>query len=336
MAGLVEYPLQGKRFTCSQENEKKLSKTDRFLVCENFFNKWPDACVRVLPGLLFDHCPIALSVLDLKYGPRPFRMYSSWIGRPGFEESVMKAVEGFTSAEPPDVVLTKKFVCIRKSLKIWQDELQEKENEQINLAVGELERLEEEMEDRDLSEQEDWTLAENRKLIKDIEFRRNGDLKQSSRVRFGDPLPIWPDLLCDNLRQLSEEDKDFLISPFSSSKIKEAVVGCHDGKAPGPDGMNFKLIKAFWSLFEDDFWNLFQQFHNDGAFNNGSSSSFITLVPKIKDPVSLSNFRPINLVGVVSKVVSKALANRMRKVLSKVISDSQSAFIREYLTGGYL
>ncbi|KAJ0955071.1 putative RNA-directed DNA polymerase [Helianthus annuus] len=72
--------------------------------------------------------------------------------------------------------------------------------------------------------------------------------------------------------------------------------------------------------------NIFNRFHEVGCLSRDSSSSFITLVPKIKDPVSLNNFRPINLVGVISKVVSKVIAKRMQKMIGSVISDSHSAF----------
>ncbi|KAJ0532537.1 putative endonuclease/exonuclease/phosphatase [Helianthus annuus] len=67
--GLLEYPTQGRKFTCIRDNGRKLSKLDRFLVCSDFFNKWPSACVRVMPSRLSDHCPIILELVDLKFGP---------------------------------------------------------------------------------------------------------------------------------------------------------------------------------------------------------------------------------------------------------------------------
>ncbi|KAJ0501375.1 putative Endonuclease/exonuclease/phosphatase superfamily [Helianthus annuus] len=70
--GLLEYPMQGRKFTCVKDNGKKLSKLDRFLVSPDFFNKWPSACVRVLQCHLSDHCPIILELVDLIFGPRPF------------------------------------------------------------------------------------------------------------------------------------------------------------------------------------------------------------------------------------------------------------------------
>ncbi|KAJ0554035.1 putative RNA-directed DNA polymerase [Helianthus annuus] len=59
----------------------------------------------------------------------------------------------------------------------------------------------------------------------------------------------------------------------------------------------------------------------------GCGSSFIALIPKVKDPLSLKDYRPISLVGIVNKVISKVLANRLKKVLNSVISSSQSAFL---------
>ena len=56
-------------------------------------------------------------------------------------------------------------------------------------------------------------------------------------------------------------------------------------------------------------------------------SSFITLVPKSEAPIDLTEYRPINLIGVVSKLISKVLANRLKKVMGNIIEDTQSAFI---------
>uniref|UniRef100_A0A251RWC4 Putative reverse transcriptase domain, Reverse transcriptase zinc-binding domain protein n=1 Tax=Helianthus annuus TaxID=4232 RepID=A0A251RWC4_HELAN len=68
-------------------------------------------------------------------------------------------------------------------------------------------------------------------------------------------------------------------------------------------------------------------FHETGVISMGCGSSFIALIPKVKDPLGLNDYRPISLVGIINKVISKLLANRLKKVLNNIISPTQSAFI---------
>ena len=100
------------------------------------------------------------------------------------------------------------------------------------------------------------------------------------------------------------------------------MFGCGSNKAPGPDGFNFKFVKRFWNLLEEDFYNILVDFHRTGVLHSGCGSAFITLIPKVRTPVGLADYRPITLIGMVSKVISKVLANRLKKVMGQVISDS--------------
>lgn len=138
-----------------------------------------------------------------------------------------------------------------------------------------------------------------------------------------------PTLPCTGIKRLSAECSEALVAAFSKEEIHDAVFECGSDRAPGPDGFNFSFIKAFWSLLETDFIKLMDYFFDSGKIDKSCSAAYITLIPKSKNPVGLYDYRPITLIGTISKVVSKVLANRIKKVLNSVIADTQSAFLRD-------
>ena len=63
-------------------------------------------------------------------------------------------------------------------------------------------------------------------------------------------------------------------------------------------------------------------------FEKSLNASFLALIPKKVDAVEIKDFRPINLVGGIYKIISKVLANHLRRVANGLISDSQNAFVK--------
>lgn len=51
------------------------------------------------------------------------------------------------------------------------------------------------------------------------------------------------------------------------------------------------------------------------------------LIPKIKELVTISDYRPISLCNALYKITIKTLANRLKHVLEGIISHNQSALI---------
>ena len=74
--------------------------------------------------------------------------------------------------------------------------------------------------------------------------------------------------------------------------------------------------------------NLFKEFYDQRSFSKSLNSTFLVLIPKKGGAEDLGDFRPISLLGSLYKLLAKVLANRLKKVLDKVVFGDQNAFVR--------
>nr|GEV15596.1 RNA-directed DNA polymerase, eukaryota [Tanacetum cinerariifolium] len=128
--------------------------------------------------------------------------------------------------------------------------------------------------------------------------------------------------------------------------IKEAFLNfykkkfsCHDSQVSFPSFMpdhrlntlDHDLLEAIVSMEDiktaDDIQEFVVSFFSSGKFPQGVNSAFITLIPKVSNPLFIKDYRPIYLIGLYYKIVSKILSNRLSKVIDSIIGPEQSAFI---------
>ncbi|GJY64199.1 putative RNA-directed DNA polymerase, eukaryota, reverse transcriptase zinc-binding domain protein [Tanacetum coccineum] len=128
---------------------------------------------------------------------------------------------------------------------------------------------------------------------------------------------------------LQPSDRVFLKSNTTMDEVKNVVWECGSDKAPGPNGFTFSFVKRYWDILRLDILEFVSTFLSTKTMPIGSDSSFITLVPKVSNSVNIKDFRPISLIGIHYKIIAKLLANRLSKVVGKVVSHEQSAFIKD-------
>ncbi|KAL9677317.1 hypothetical protein QQ045_005545 [Rhodiola kirilowii] len=125
----------------------------------------------------------------------------------------------------------------------------------------------------------------------------------------------------------SSEQSEFLRAPFTQSEVQNAIFQIGATKAPGPDGYSALFYHEKWRLIKEEVTQSLRILNEGGLVNNELNETLITLVPKTGCPITFNEFRPISLCNVAMKVITKALANRLKEVLQSCISPNQGTFV---------
>ena len=73
--------------------------------------------------------------------------------------------------------------------------------------------------------------------------------------------------------------------------------------------------------------DMFREFHANETFIRSLNATLLVLIPKKGDAEDLKDFWPISLLGSLYKILAKVLANCLKKVVGKVVSEDQNAFV---------
>ena len=130
-----------------------------------------------------------------------------------------------------------------------------------------------------------------------------------------------------NVPILSNEKQNSLEGKITYDELLFALKRAKNNKSPGSDGFTVEFFKFFWQ----DIGIFLLRPLNYGFDNNELSTTqkegIITCIPKSnKDRKFLKNWRPISLLNCSYKLASACLANRLKTVLSDLISKDQTGF----------
>ena len=137
----------------------------------------------------------------------------------------------------------------------------------------------------------------------------------------------FDEILDGLLPTVTDEMNVSLNKPYNVEEVLKALHQMAPLTAPGLDGMSPIFYKSFWHIVGKEVTEVVLTTLNSGSILESINSTFIALIPKIKDLKKVSDFRPISLCNVVYKLIAKVLVNHLKLILPYVVSDSQSAFL---------
>uniref|UniRef100_M1D672 Uncharacterized protein n=1 Tax=Solanum tuberosum TaxID=4113 RepID=M1D672_SOLTU len=126
---------------------------------------------------------------------------------------------------------------------------------------------------------------------------------------------------------VSAEENEWLQRPFTE-EVLQTIKQCDGDKAPGPDGFTISFFKECWDILKEDLMYTILNFHMRNFFEKSFNATFIPLIPKKPEAMKLKDFRPINLIGVVYKIISKLITERLKIVIGKLVDGHQMAFLK--------
>ena len=118
------------------------------------------------------------------------------------------------------------------------------------------------------------------------------------------------------------------------SELSEALKRTKNNKTPGIDGIPVEFLKIFWNKLKYFILRSLNYSFKIGELPWSLRQCVITCLPKPDKPRDLlNNWRPISLLSSIYKLASASIANRIKKFLPKIISKTQTGFIRNRFIG---
>jgi hypothetical protein len=131
---------------------------------------------------------------------------------------------------------------------------------------------------------------------------------------------------------IQPHDLQGIATPFTKKDIDDIIKIMSCDKAPGTDEFNGKFLKKCWHIIREDVYGVCLDFFNGTVDIEAINNSFITLIPKVNNPSSVNDSRPISLL----KIITKLPGDRLQSVIIPLVHKNQYDFIKSRTIQDYL
>ncbi|MCO5550845.1 hypothetical protein L7F22_004338 [Adiantum nelumboides] len=128
--------------------------------------------------------------------------------------------------------------------------------------------------------------------------------------------------------KINEEKKLLLGIPFSVYEVETVVKAMKKEKTPGLDGIQAEVLQELIKYAGQDLCDLLNHWRREGTIQPEFNQGLIKLIPKGQDKMEVKNYRPLTMLNTMYTVMAKALALRVRTVVSQVVHPKQFGFVQ--------
>ena len=137
-----------------------------------------------------------------------------------------------------------------------------------------------------------------------------------------------------DLPVLSLDEKLLCEGELTEKELYNSMKSMSNNKSPGNDGLSKGFYEVFWENVKEFYISSIQSAKDKNEFSISQRQAIIKLIEKKdRDKRFIKNWRPISLLNVDYKIASKALAERLKKVLPTLISNEQTAYVKDRFIG---
>ena len=130
-------------------------------------------------------------------------------------------------------------------------------------------------------------------------------------------------------KKISDDWHNKLNETFTEKELYNSLKDMSEDSAPGKDGLPMEFYRTFWYLIKDDFTDLVNYiFFEKKEIAKTMKTAIISLIPKTTpQETNIAKWRPISLLCVDYKIITKTITNRLLPTLNEIISSEQSAAV---------
>lgn len=129
------------------------------------------------------------------------------------------------------------------------------------------------------------------------------------------------------LPQLELREQEELGAKITSKEIEDTIKTLKNGKTPGPGGFSNEFYKAFYDIVTPRLQKMYTYAFKEQSLPETLAESTITLILKKDKNIEPGSYRAIALLNTDQKIITKTLASRLSRYVSRLINGDQTGFI---------